>query len=209
MCYCWLDIPSWLRMAPAEVTFSLTEYSSLHSLWCVLYLSLECGENVSQRALRRRDGVCFLCVCVYNWGGIVDGTDSPVWAVGGRWRLDVGGFRGVTITTSGVGRVSCHSVSADDSGDMRLRLRRNPQPSSRRQSCVPTLYLVTSEEVLKNKSIQMKVRFVSCVWSFSRPLLCQQMGMPCPRLLQPEQNFKWSSWKVQLYWYTVRMRHEW
>lgn len=140
--------------------------------------------------------VCVFCVFVYNWGGIVDGTDSPVWAVGGRWRLDVGGVRGVTITTGGVGRVSCHSVSADDSGDMRLRLRRNPQPSSRRQSCVPTLYLVTSEEVLKNKSIQMKVRFVSCVWSFSRPLLCQQMGMPCPRLWRCHTFATWAEFQM-------------
>lgn len=76
---------------------------------------------------------------------MVDKTDSPAWAVGGRWRLDVGGVQGspaehvVTVTTRGVGRVSCQSASADSSGDVCLRPRPNLQLSSRRQSSEPTL----------------------------------------------------------------------
>lgn len=181
--------------------------SALHWVffWCVLYLSLECGEL-------RGDGLdwcVFICVCVYNWGrGTLDKTDNPVWAVGGWWRLDVVGVQGspaecvVTVITRGVGRASCHSASAGAGRDVSLRRRPNLNPSSRRQSSntLPR-HLGGSSK----KSIQMKVKFISfCFGAFVDLYLANKWARHVlffkdVRCLWSEQNFKWSSRKVQLH----------
>lgn len=183
--------------------------------WCVLYLSLECGEL-------RGDGLdwcVFICVCVYNWGrGTLDKTDNPVWAVGGWWRLDVVGVQGspaecvVTVITRGVGRASCHSASADSGRDVSLRRRPNLNPSSRRQSSntLPR-HLGGSSK----KSIQMKVKFISfCFGAFVDLYLANKWARHVlffkdVRCLWSEQNFKWSSRKVQLHSHvhTTRVRY--
>ncbi len=167
-------LDGWGHTAPAEVTFSLPpEHSEYFSLFTLSDVSSTCHLNVVRLCLRELWGdvnVCvYVCVCVCNWGVMVDKTDSPAWAVGGRWRLDVAGVQGspaervVTVTTRGVGRVSCHSASADNSRDVCLRSQPNLQLSSRRQSSAPTLYLVTLGEVQKNW-IWMKVEIISCAF---------------------------------------------
>lgn len=67
-----------------------------------------------------------------SWGGSLMGLTAPR----GQLVASVGRVPGsasdcgVTITTSGVGgRVSCHSASAEDSGDLRLNLQ-PPKPLS-------------------------------------------------------------------------------
>lgn len=167
-----LDV--WGHAAPAEVIFSLPpEHSEYFSLFILSDVSSTCHLNVVRLCLRDLWGdvmVCvYVCVCVCNWGVTADKTDSPAWAVGGRWRLDVAAVQGsltervVTVTTRGVGRASCHSTSADNNRDVCLRSRPNLQLSSRRQSSEPTLYLVTFGEVQKNR-IRMKVEIISCAF---------------------------------------------
>lgn len=120
------------------------------------------------------EGATMVCVCVYNSGGIR--LTAQCGASGGRWRLDVAGVQGsaaervVTVTTRGVGRVSCHSASAEKSPDVCLRSQPNLKPSPE-----PTLYLTKFKRINSNES---QIYFLCFCW----PLPRQQMGTSHPFL---------------------------
>lgn len=98
---------------------------------------------------------------------MVDKSDSPAWAVPGWWTLDIARVQRSRAGTRCYGkdqrgrRVSCHSVSANDSWEVSETMAK--PATIRRLSIIWVNTLPHHLAASSNQSIQMKVRFVLCV----------------------------------------------